>query len=88
MRQAHREEGYTKETISTATRKQNRVKTSPLIPPPHPLPGSEEEIQPCCHLGLEPIKLILDIAYQILKNNFLLFQATKSMAICHGSPGN
>lgn len=47
--------------------------------------GSQEELQPCGPLDLELIKLILDFGYQILKNNFLLFQATKSMTVCHSS---
>ena len=66
-----------KETMtSIATRKQNEPR-SPR--------GSQEELRPCGHLDLELIKLTLDFGYQILKNNFRLFQPTKSMTICHSS---
>lgn len=66
-----------KETMtSIVIRKQNEPR-SPR--------GSQEELRPCGHLDLELIKLILDFGYQILKNNFLLFQPTKSMTICHSS---
>lgn len=57
------------DNVCTATRKQNKVKISPRV---------QEEIRPFCHIDLESIKLTLDFGYQILKNNFLLFQATQA----------